>query len=92
MSPVTVPWSVPDEIVIVTIRLAGSPTVELLPRASRVRTTGWVPNGAPAVALPGCVVNARADAAAGVMVSICVAVVSPASVPEIVGVPTVLSR
>src|SRR5437867_5929911 len=48
-----------------TFTLAGKPTTELFPKASWLLTTGWVPNTAPAVALPGWVVKASAAAAAG---------------------------
>ena len=48
-----------------TFTLAGKPTTELFPKASWLLTTGWVPKTAPAVALPGWVVKARALAAAG---------------------------
>src|SRR5882724_10977499 len=51
----------------VTFRLVGKPTVELLPKASWLLTTGCVPKAEPAVALPGWLVNARALADAGLM-------------------------
>ena len=51
----------------VTVRLAGKPAVELLPKASWLLTTGCVPKAEPAVALPGWLVNARALAVAGLM-------------------------
>ena len=69
MSRVVVPCNgpVPPLKVSVTFRLAGSPTIEVLPNASRVWTTGWMPKGEPAVALPGWVVKASAPTAAGPM-------------------------
>ena len=59
-STVAVPWSVPvpEAMVTVTLRLAARPMAESLPKASRAFTTGWMPNAAPAVAEPGCVVKA----------------------------------
>src|SRR6266568_2414126 len=51
----------------VTFRLAGNPALELFPNASWLLTTGCVPNGEPAVALPGWLVKASALADAGLM-------------------------
>src|SRR5437867_3234077 len=42
-----------------TFRFAGRPVVEALPNWSSGRTTGWLPNTEPTVALPGCAANAR---------------------------------
>src|SRR5438093_3659165 len=69
MSSVVVPWSGPEAEVrlTLTLRLPGRPTVELLPKASWLLTTGWVPKILPTMALPGWVVKARALAAAGLM-------------------------
>ena len=69
MSRLVVPWSGPDPAASdkPTDKLLGNPTVELFPKASWLLTTGWVPNIDPAVALPGCVTNARAPAAAGLI-------------------------
>src|SRR6266571_3257842 len=60
---------VPLLTVKVTVRLAGKPFVESLPNWSRLRTTGWVPNAAPAVAEPGWVVNTSRLAAPASSVS-----------------------
>src|SRR6266567_4165418 len=71
MSRLVVPKRKPVPLarVKVTVRLAGKPLVESLPNWSRLRTTGWVPNGAPAVAEPGWVVNASRLAAPASSVS-----------------------
>src|SRR5205823_1972828 len=53
-----------------TFRLAASPMVESLPNWSRVFTTGCVSNGEPAVAPPGCVANASAVTAAGLIANL----------------------
>src|SRR5438445_260684 len=55
MSSVVVPWSVPEPAVRATETslLAPRPTVESLPKGSRLLTTGWLPKAEPAVALPG---------------------------------------
>src|SRR6266699_3349482 len=53
----------------VTVWLAGKPLMESLPNWSRLRTTGCVPNAAPAVAEPGWVVNASRLAAPASSVS-----------------------
>src|SRR6266581_2478510 len=60
MSRFVVPKSGPLPLlrVKVTVRLAGKPLVESLPNWSRLRTTGWMPNAAPAVAEPGWVAYA----------------------------------
>src|SRR6266567_3743597 len=71
MSRLVVPKSGPVPLlrVNVTVRLAGKPLVESLPNWSRLRTTGWVPNAAPAVAEPGWVVNTSRLAAPASSVS-----------------------
>src|SRR6266567_1343074 len=71
MSRFVVPKSGPVPLVSVnvTVRLAGKPFVESLPNWSRLRTSGWVPNAAPAVAEPGWVVNASRLAAPASSVS-----------------------
>ena len=68
MSTVAVPWSVPvpEAMETVTLRLVARPVVESLPKASWVFTTGWMPNAAPAVAEPGCVVKASVVAVSAV--------------------------
>ena len=93
-SSVTVPWRVPVPLVrvSVTVRLAPSPTVELLLNVSWVRITGWTPKTDPATAPPGRIVKTILLTAAGVTVSTCVADVRPATAPVMVGVPAVLSR
>src|SRR5688572_604794 len=56
----------PEVSASVTFRLAGNPTVERLPNASRDFSTGWVTNGDPTrEAPPGCVVNTRRSAVFG---------------------------
>ena len=92
----TVPCSgpVPAVSVTVTVELAASPTVELFPYVSCVLITGCVPNADPAVAFPGCVVNANLLAVAALTVSICVAeviVVGEVLAAVIVGVPAFVS-
>ena len=69
MSSVVVPWSgpVPEARPMVTFRLAGNPKLELFPNASWLRRTGWVPNGAPAIALPGWPAKLRVVAGAGLI-------------------------
>src|SRR6266699_3024111 len=71
MSRLVVPKSGPAPLVSVkvTVWLAGKPLVESLPNWSRLRTTGCVPNAAPAVAEPGWVVNASRLAAPASSVS-----------------------
>src|SRR2546427_6133230 len=66
MSTVEVPCRgpVPALNCIDTLRLAGSPDAEILPKASWLRMTGCVPKTDPAVALPGCVAKTRALAVA----------------------------
>src|SRR4051794_2309879 len=61
---------VPELSVIVTILLAGSPVVESFPNLSRVRTAGWIPNGAPAVAAPGCVTKVSRLAVPAISVNV----------------------
>ncbi len=56
---------VPLVRLIATFRFAGRPTVESLPNASRVLTTGCAPKTNPAVAVPGWVANTSRSAVAG---------------------------
>src|SRR5215472_7664368 len=55
ISAVAVPCNGPVPLVRVTVtgRLEGKPALELLPKASTLLTTGWIPKGAPAVAFAG---------------------------------------
>src|SRR5207249_6419069 len=61
---------VPEVRAKVRTLLAESPLTELLPNWSRLRTTGWTPNGAPAFATPGWVVNASRLARPATSVSV----------------------
>src|SRR5438105_3645624 len=66
MSSVAVPCSVRSEERRVgeASLLAPRPTVESLPKGSRLFSTGWLPKAEPAVAEPGWVVKASRSAAA----------------------------
>jgi len=69
MSIVVVPCNVPLPLLRVnaTFRLAGKPLVELFPKLSWLRITGWVVKTEPAVAPDGWVVNDRVVAPAGLI-------------------------
>ena len=87
MSRVVVPCNGPVLLVMlaVTLRLAGKPRVESFPNWSCVLTTGCVPKGAPAVALPGCVMNANCAMAAGLIaMTVEVVLVTPLLLKRIV--------
>src|ERR1041385_1083996 len=58
----------PEESVIVTFWLPASPAFESLPNGSTVFMIGWIPNGEPAAAEPGCLANTNRVAGAGPMV------------------------
>src|SRR6267142_1616134 len=80
MSILVVPSSEPDPEVKASerLKLAGRPTVEVLPNASCAATTGCVASGEP-VRMPfGCVVNTNWLAAAGLTMMLAeVALVKP---------------
>ena len=67
MSRVVVPCNGPVPEVSDKVRdeVEGKPAVELFPNASWLLTTGCVPKAEPAVALAGCVTNAKALTLAG---------------------------
>src|SRR5258706_15042261 len=86
--PVRVP--VPDVKDTVTIRFALRPTVDRLPNASAVLTTGCCPNTWPAVARPGCVVKTSTVAVAATTVigdwlPVIVALTVSVAVTDVVG-------
>ena len=77
----------------VTVTVAPRPTVDRLPKASSVLTTGCVPKALPAVAPLGEVVKASTVAVVGLTVNaLLLPVVNPEAAALRVYVPTVSSR
>src|SRR5437762_11699722 len=96
ISRAVVPSSEPEPAVRAreTLKLAGKPTLDVLPYASWALTTGWVASGEPVRVPPGWVVHTNWLAVAGLTTILAeVALVSPLAVTlSVIVVTTVWDR